>query len=68
MPTLIEAPLDLPHVRVIETKLNGRDLTVTVESTLESAICPSCGEGTREFHSYGDPVRLRRFAILGLRT
>jgi len=41
MPTLIEVPLDLPHVRVIETKLNGRDLTVTVENTLESAICPN---------------------------
>ncbi len=44
MPALIEVPLDLPHVRALHTSLDGRDLTVTVESTLESATCPHCGE------------------------
>ena len=53
MPALIEVPLDLPHVRVLHTSLDGRDLIVTVESTLESATCPHCGEQTSELHSYG---------------
>jgi len=65
---LIEVPLDLPHVRVLHTSLDGRDLTVTVESTIESATCPNCGEQTNELHSYGEPIRLRHLPILGLRT
>lgn len=44
MPALIEVPLDLPHVRVLHTRLDGRDLTVTVES----ATCLHCGERTSE--------------------
>jgi len=68
MPALIEVPLDLPHVRVLHTSLDGRDLTVTVESTLESATCPNCGEQTSELHSYGEPIRLRHLPVFGLRT
>ncbi len=68
MPALIEVPLDLPHVRVLHTSLDGRDLTVTVESTLESATCPHCGEQTNELHSYGEPIRLRHLPVFGLRT
>lgn len=68
MPALIEIPLDLPHVRVLHTSLDGRDLTVTIESTIESATCPKCGEQISELHSYGDPIRLRHLPILGLRT
>lgn len=68
MPALIEVPLDLPHVRVIETCLDGRDLIIQVESTLESATCPHCGQETNEFHSYGRTIRLRHLPILGLRT
>jgi len=68
MPALIEVPLDLPHVRVLHPSLDGRDLTVTVESTLESATCPHCGEQTSELHSYGEPIRLRHLPVFGLRT
>jgi transposase len=68
MPALIEVPLDLPHVRVLQTCIDGRDLIVTVESTLESATCPHCGEQTSEFHSYGKTIRLRHLPVFGLRT
>jgi len=68
MPALIEVPLDLPHVRVLHTSLDGRDLTVTVESMLESATCPHCGEQTSELHSYGESVCLRHLPVFGLRT
>jgi hypothetical protein len=68
MPALIEVPWDLLHVRLLHSSLDDRDLTVTVEGTLESATCPNCGEETSELHSYGEPIRLRQSLILGLST
>jgi hypothetical protein len=52
MPAMIEVQLDLPHVHVVQTRLNGRDLIEADESTLERATCPNCGEQTSELHSY----------------
>jgi diadenylate cyclase len=58
MTVLIEVPLNLPHVRVLQSCIERCDLTVTVESTLESASCPHCGEQTSEFHPNGETIRL----------
>ncbi len=66
MPGMIEFPLDLPEVRVVKNELSERDeITITVESTREWAICWKCGRETREFHGYGRTLRLRHLPILG---
>jgi transposase len=65
MPPRIEFPLDIPEVRIIETELGGRAIVIRVESTREWAICHKCGEEIREFHGYGEKLRLRHLPILG---
>jgi transposase len=65
MPANIEIPLDLPEVRILKSELNGQEIVITVESTREWAICPRCGERTREFHGFGRQLRLRHLPILG---
>ena len=68
MPPMIEFPLDLPEVRVLKTELKKREIVITVESTRPYAICSQCGQKTFEFHSYDDPIRLRRLPILEQRV
>jgi transposase len=65
MPAMFEFPLDLPEVRIIKSETSERDITITVESTRESAICWKCGRETHEFHGYGRTLRLRHLPILG---
>jgi transposase len=65
---MIEFPLDLPEVRVMKTELKKREIVITVESTRPYAICSQCGQKTFEFHSYGDPIRLRHLPILEQRV
>lgn len=65
MPPQIEFPLDIPEVRILETDFTGRDITIRVESTREWAICHKCGSEIREFHGYGEQLRLRHLPILG---
>jgi len=68
MSGMVEVPLNLPHVRVLGANTEGKDLTVMVVSTLESATCTNCGERITELHSYEEPIRLRHLPCLGLRT
>jgi transposase len=68
MPPLIEFPLDLPEVRILHTELSQREITIRVESTRDWAICHQCGEQIREFHGYGEVLRLRHLPILGRRV
>ncbi|MBO0723465.1 MAG: ISL3 family transposase [Blastocatellia bacterium] len=65
MPAMFEFPLDLPEVRIIKSETSEREITITVESTRESAICWKCGRETYEFHGYGRKLRLRHLPILG---
>src|SRR5437868_7520171 len=65
MPPRIEFPIDLPEVRILETDLGGHDITIRVESTRDWAICNKCGKEIREFHGYGELLRLRHLPILG---
>jgi hypothetical protein len=65
---MIEFPLDLPEVRVLKTELKKREIVITVESTRPYAIRSRCGQKTFEFHSYGDPIRLRHLPILEQRV
>ena len=58
MPPLIEFPLDIPEVRILQNDLEAREITIRVESTREWAICHKCGNEIREFHGYGELLRL----------
>lgn len=65
MPANLEIPLDLPEIRILKSELSEREIVITVESTRAWAICPRCGEKTREFHSFGRQLSLRHLPILG---
>lgn len=65
MPARIEFPLDIPEVRIVQSDLGVREITIRVESTREWAICHKCGSEIREFHGYGEMLRLRHLPILG---
>lgn len=65
MPPMIEFPLDLPEVRILQTEQAQREIIITVESTREWAICRQCRREIRQFHSYGRHLRLRHLPILG---
>lgn len=65
MPAMFEFPLDLPEVRIIKSETSEREITITVESTRESATCWKCGRETHEFHGHGRKLRLRHLPILG---
>ena len=65
---MIEMPLDLQEVTVLKTKLIGREIIITVESTCNWAICPACEHKTYEFYGEGRTLRLRHLLILGRRA
>jgi transposase len=62
----ISIPLDIPHVRVLQTDLTQADeVILTVESTLESTSCRRCGRIITEPHGEDRPRLLRHLPILG---
>ena len=62
----ISIPLDIPDVRVLQTDLTQADeFILTVESTLETAICRRCGRTITELHGEDRPRLLRHLPILG---
>jgi transposase len=63
---LISFPLDIPDVDVISVEMNERgDYIVTVESTLNSAVCQSCGGRITKPNGCGQEIELRHLPILG---
>lgn len=66
MVSKLSIPLDIPDVQVIDTKTNkSGDYVITVESTLDSAICRRCGREISKFHSHDRAIILRHLPILG---
>src|SRR5260221_13835951 len=65
MPPVIEFPLDLPDVRIVETELSEPAITIRVESTRTGTRCRQCGTAIEDFHGYGERLRLRHLPILG---
>ena len=62
----ISIPLDIPHVRVLQTDLTQADeFILTVESTLTTATCRRCGRTLTEQHGEDRPRLLRHLPILG---
>ena len=63
---MLSIPLDLPDVRVLKTELTKQgEVIITVESTLETAICSQCGGTLTKVHALDDPILLRHLSILG---
>lgn len=65
MPPVIEFPLDLPDVRIVETDVSEPAITIRVESTRTGTRCRQCGTAIEDFHGYGERLRLRHLPILG---
>src|SRR5262249_14706161 len=62
----ISIPLDIAHVRVLQTEINAQDeLILTVESTLSSTSCRRCGRTISEPHGLDEPRLLRHLPSFG---
>ncbi|MCB0164922.1 MAG: ISL3 family transposase [Anaerolineae bacterium] len=62
----VSIPLDIPDVQVLDIETNKRgDYVITVESSLNSAICQRCGREISKFHSHDRTITLRHLPILG---
>lgn len=69
MNSMIQFPLDLPDVKVLNTEMTeAGDLIITVESTRQGATCRRCGRAIEHFHGYDKPLRLRHLPILERRV
>ena len=61
--------MKMSEPRVISVEINERgDYIVTVESTRNSAVCPTCGERLTKFNGHGREIELRHLPILGHRV
>jgi transposase len=59
-------PLDLPDVKVLKVEVQGgTQLTISVESTLNSTRCKRCGQELRRFDGYSDWVQVRHLPSFG---
>jgi transposase len=65
-PPFVSIPLDIADVRVLRTELTKvGELILTVESTLESTTCRTCGRTITELHGTDKSRLLRHLPILG---
>jgi transposase len=64
MEQMIRVPLNLPNVRILSVgKTDRGEGLIQVESTVERAVCARCGREIRDFHGWGEVVRLRHLPI-----
>lgn len=64
MESTFQILLNLPDVRVLEvSKTEDGAWIIRLESTLTRATCRRCGREIREFHSLGQPLRVRHLPI-----
>jgi transposase len=64
MEQMIQVPLNLPNVRILSVgKTDRGEWLIQVESTVERAVCARCGREIRDFHGWGEVVRLRHLPI-----
>jgi len=62
----ITVPLDIPDVQVLRTELTLHgELIITVESTLSSARCHTCGREIRKSHGHDDWVMVQPLPVWG---
>jgi len=65
----ISLPLDIPNVKVLQTRINrAGDIVITVESTLKGTKCRQCGRKIDKSHGHDDWIELQHLPILGHRS
>lgn len=65
-PAMITIPLELPDVRVLDTRINDqREIIITVESTLAGCKCKHCKQKIKAFHKHDEWITIRHLPILG---
>jgi transposase len=58
--TVVTELLGLPHVRVTAYRMvDGSRIELSVESTLEAGVCPTCGTVSQRLHSQGEAQLVR---------
>ena len=69
MKPMISLPLDIPDIKVLQTKINrADDIVITVESTLKGTKCRKCGREIDKQHGYDKRIELQHLPILGRRS
>ena len=69
MKSTISLPLDIPDVKVLQTKVNrAGDIVITVESTLKGTKCRQCGRKIDKSHGHDDWIELQHLPILRRRS
>jgi len=59
----IERLLDMPVVRVLNSEINEREISIRVEFSQHHSICHKCGQKATEFVRAGETLRLRHLPI-----
>ncbi len=68
MKETISTLLALPDIRVIDFKILGQELHITVESTLKGTRCQRCGRRITQYHGKNRERVLRHLPCFGMRT
>ncbi len=69
MKPMISLPLDIPDIKVLQTKINrAGDIVITVESTVKGTKCRKCGRKIDKQHGYDKWIELQHLPILGQRS
>jgi transposase len=59
----LEALLNIPGVRVMNSEVNEREISIQLEFASNYSICHKCGQPATEFHAQGETLRLRHLPI-----
>lgn len=57
--------LKLPHIRVLQVEHSATDYLITIESTLDHALCHKCGRKITTFACYDDWITLQHLPMCG---
>ena len=69
MKPMISLPLDIPDIKVLQTKINrAGDIVITVESTVKGTKCRQCGGKIDKPHGHDKWIELQHLPILGRRS
>lgn len=69
MEAVLEALLNLPNVRVLNSEFTGQgDLIIRVDSTQRGTTCRCCGREIDQIHGYDQALRLRHWPLFERRV
>ena len=66
IPTLINVPINLPNIEIININvLDNDDIIVRVKSTETGTCCKNCGKHITKYHSLNKTIRLKHLPTFG---